>query len=96
MGGDLFHPGTQDNTALGINSLLREVNEGLQMGHAVEKFSTQVGDLLAQTTLQLIGCSAIGLRCRGADQIHDRLGLGQIQLSVEKGPLREFPRTGHP
>ena len=52
-------------------------------------------DLLAEPALQLCRCRTCSPRRSGTDEIHHRLRLSQIELSVEEGPFGELSGPGH-
>ena len=90
-----LHAFPQRRTAFRIDPLLGKVDEGLKVGDASEQVGAKRVDLIAQASLQLTGGGTGGSRGLGADEIHHRLGLGQVELAVEEGPLGELARTGH-
>ena len=92
---DLLHPLAQSRSALRIDPLLGKVDESLEVSHALQKLAAQGIDLLAEATLELPGSGLRRTGRLGADEIHDRLGLGEIELAVQERPLGELPRPRH-
>lgn len=60
------------------------------MNHDIEDIATESQNLVAESALELLGSGAEGERGAGADDIHDRFGLREIDFSVVEGPLRKL------
>ncbi len=62
------------------------------MRHQIDQFIVNMINLSPHCPTQLTGCAAGCSGCFRIDQINDRLRLGQIHLSVQKGPAGKLPR----
>ena len=66
------------------------------MGHDVRQSLIDPLHPPGQGAGELAGGLAGGRGGFSVDEVDDRLGLGQVQLAVEEGPLGELPRPGRP
>ena len=72
--------------------MLRIIQSRFHKGHLIQNFFTQSSNLLAHCTLQLCQGRPESHLIFRLNQIHDRLCLGQIHPSVQKGPFGKLPR----
>ena len=70
-----------------VDPFLGKINPSLEVNHDIEDIATERQNLIAESALELLGSGAEGERGAGADDIHDRLGLREIDFSVVEGPL---------
>ena len=87
---EAIDPFEQRPATLRIDTFFRKVDESLKVCHRGERLPAQFFHRPAKATLQLPGCGPRRCLPAGGNQVHDRLSLGEIHLSVEKGPAREL------
>ena len=77
-----------------VDFLFREIQRGFDQHAQVDQRVAQHMDPVREHAGQrTAGASGCGFGA-GIDQVGHRLGLGQIELVVEEGPLGEFTRPG--
>ncbi|MNR10671.1 hypothetical protein D3C85_1269340 [compost metagenome] len=77
-----------------IDFLLRKVDCGLDVDAQADQFFRQVIHTQGKSPLQRAQGIARRLCGTGLDQVGDCLGLGQVELVIEKGAFAEFTRPG--
>ncbi|CUO49160.1 Uncharacterised protein [Flavonifractor plautii] len=80
----------------GVDVLVRIVQHGVKVGHEIHQTVVEGGHPAAQRAGELSGGLPHGGGGLRLEEIRHRLRLGQIQFSVEEGPLGELPRPGLP
>lgn len=70
--------------------LLGEVDAGLDVGEDLNERGAQVFGLATDGAGELFVGGADGESALGVDEVHDGLGLGEVDFTVEKGALREL------
>ena len=78
----------------GVNPFLGKINPRFKMNHDIEDIATESENLVAESSLELLGSGAEGERGAGANDVHDRLGAGEVDFSVDEGPLGKFTGFG--
>lgn len=78
----------------GVDVLVGEIDVGLDVGEDAEEALAQGDDVAAEAAFELLGGGAEGEICLSADEVHDRLGLGEVHFSVEEGAPCEFAGVG--
>ena len=73
-----------------LDPLVGKVYVSLDVSDRPEEVATNFFDLLPETSRELLLGSSESQRSAGPYDVHDCLGLGQVQLTVKKGPSREF------
>ena len=71
-----------------------EIEHGLGVGRQGDQFGVEGGDARAEGVVKLVRGQADGAVAAGADEVHDRLGLGEVHFSVQEGAFREFAGPG--
>ena len=77
------------------NVFVRKIDVGFDVRQSLDHFVAEIVDALGELAGQLL----VGRRQAssvGVDQVRDGFGLGQIDPSVEKRPLREFAGSARP
>ena len=77
-----------------VNAFFRKIDVGFEMGDDPEQKTSDLLDLATEAARELFLGEAQGERGAGADDIHDRFGLGQVHLAIEKCSSREFSGLG--
>ena len=75
-----------------LDAFFGKVDVSFDMSDRPEEMASNFFDLLPEASGELFLGGAQGQRRAGSYDIHDRLGLGEVHLAVEKGPSREFAR----
>ena len=91
---EAIDPFEQSPAALRIDAFLREINESFKVRYRGERVPAQFFHRTAKAPLQLSGRRPRRCLPAGGNQVHDRFGLGEIHLPVEKSPPRELTRRG--
>ncbi len=73
-----------------LDFLFREIDGGFHLDHDVEQLLAEVADIFRQFTADLIQRQLRALHGPGANEIEYRLGLGEIDATIQKSPLGEF------
>lgn len=76
-----------------VDFFFREIDRGLDIDPQADQLLGEVMHPLGKRPLQGSQCVAGRLRGARFNQIGNRLGLGQVEFVVEKGPFTEFPRS---
>ncbi len=74
--------------------LLRKIEEGFPMGDELQKEAPSFRELTAEPTLFPLLGGRQAAQAAGVNEIGDRLGLGQVELAMEKGALGELSGKG--
>ena len=77
-----------------IEILFGEVENGLDEHSQVNELIAAHADLAREFADQAPRGGANARRCRGADEVGDSLGLGEVDLVVQKGALGELAGLG--
>ena len=77
----------------GVNVLVRIVQHRVEVGHHIHQGGVYGDDPAGQGAGQLARRLAGPLPALGVQQVGHPLRLGQVQPSVEEGPLGELPRA---
>ena len=75
--------------------LLAEVQLQLHQRHDVHHLRAHLLQLGGIAAAHLFQGNVVGRSVLGGDQVRDRLGLGEVHPSVEKGPFGKFSGGGH-
>jgi hypothetical protein len=78
-----------------VDFFFRKVERGLHQHAQVDQRIAQCVDLVRERARERAAGAARRRLGAGVDQVGNRLGLRQVDLVVEKGPLGEFARLGH-
>lgn len=73
-----------------FNVLVGVVDDGVETARNVEQLVINTFDRAAQRAGELGRGIARALRRLGVDEVDDCLSLGEVELSVQERPLREF------
>ena len=82
--------GKQPFTCVWQDPLVGEVYVSFDVGDRPEKMATNLFDLLPETSGELLFGGSQGQRRAGPYDVHHCLRLGEVHLTVKKGPSREF------
>ncbi len=85
--------GEEEVAGGGVDTFFGEVDVRLDVSDEVEEVIADVVNLLADAALELLGGGGSRPQSLRADEIHDGLGLGEIEFAVEKGALGELAGT---
>ncbi len=75
---------------------VREVDPGFNFDQQAHQAFAQTPEFLRQGAAELLQRNPQAGLGTGRNQVHDRLGLREIESAVQEGALREFPRLGEP
>ena len=75
-----------------LDILLRIINHGLQINNDIHERLADAAQLACQLSLLLTCCQLQACLTAGADNIHNRLGLRQVNAAIEEGTLRKLAR----
>ena len=74
--------------------IIRKIEHGLDIGRNGEQGVVKSADPAAEGVFELGCCEPRGAFGTGLDEVEDGLGLGQVDLSIQKGALGEFAGVG--
>ena len=78
----------------GVDILVGVVQHGVEVGHHIHKAAVDLLHPLGEGAGELPRRLPGGLGSLGVDEVHDGLGLGQVQTAVEEGPPGKLPGAG--
>lgn len=93
-GKDGFDPCAELEGGLRIDVLVGKIDPCLEVGENVQQFVTGRGGAFSKSTLELGMGGADRESGLGGNEIHDSLGLGEIEFPVQESALGEFTWRG--